>query len=63
MPYSEEEELSVTTVTAGDQAVYFLGYKIPYVVAGIVIAGFVLIVVLSVVLIAKRRKRRAENEP
>ena len=63
VPYSEKEELSVTTVTAGDQAVYFLGYKIPYVVAGIVIAGFVLIVVLSVVLIAKRRKRRAENEP
>lgn len=59
VPYSEKEELSVTTVTAGDQAVYFLGYKIPYVVAGIVIACFVLIVVLSVVLIAKRRKKES----
>ena len=64
VPYDEKEQIDVTTITAGDDAIFFLGYKIPYVVAGIVIVSFVLIVVMIVILAVRGKKKRVDkNEP
>lgn len=46
----------MTTVSTGDNYLFFLGYKIPFVTAGIVIAAFLLFVV-GVVFIALRLRR------
>lgn len=50
---------TVTTVSSGDGFVYFMGYKISFLTAGIVIAVFLLFVAGIVILILHMRKRRA----
>ncbi len=64
VPYSKSEEPNYTTVSVGDDGLFFFGYKIPYAVLGAGIAVFVGFVVLMVVLIAKtkRKGRRVKNE-
>lgn len=42
--------------------IFFLGYKIPYVVAGVVIATFVAVVVFVIVLIVKHSRKKAKSE-
>ncbi len=38
--------------------IFFLGYKIPYLVAGLIIAGFVSVVVIVIVLILRRSRKK-----
>lgn len=55
-------ETGVSLASFDNGYIFFLGYKIPYVVAGVVIATFVAVVVLVIVLIVKRSRKKAKSE-
>lgn len=55
-------EAGVSLASFDNGYIFFLGYKIPYVVAGVVIATFVAVVVLVIVLIVKRSRKKAKYE-
>ncbi len=55
-------ETGVSLASFDNGYIFFLGYKIPYVVAGVVIATFVAVVVLVIVLIVKRSRKKAKYE-
>lgn len=55
-------EAGVSLASFDNGYIFFLGYKIPYVVAGVVIATFVAVVVLVIVLIVKRSRKKAKSE-
>ena len=42
-----------------EKCFYFLGYKIPYWVAGAVIGGFVLLVVIIVLIAVRKNKKKS----
>lgn len=51
---------NISSVSLDKNCIYFLGYKIPYWVAGIVMAVFVLLVILVVLLILRKNKRKKQ---
>lgn len=55
-------ETGVSLASFDNGYIFFLGYKIPYVVAGVVIATFVAVVVFVIVLIVKRSRKKAKYE-
>lgn len=55
-------ETGVSLASFDNGYIFFLGYKIPYVVAGVVIATFVAVVVLVIVLIVKRSRKKAKSD-
>ena len=55
-------ETGVSLASFDNGYIFFLGYKIPYVVAGVVIATFVAVVVFVIVLIVKRSRKKAKSE-
>lgn len=55
-------ETGVSLASFDNGYIFLLGYKIPYVVAGVVIAVFVAVVVLVSVLIVKRSRKKAKSE-
>ncbi|MGN0454137.1 MAG: class C sortase [Ruminococcus sp.] len=63
VPYSPDEPdgSAVSVLSMGGDGIFFMGYKIPYLIAGLIIGGFILLVVLVVLLIVKRNKRRARK--
>lgn len=63
VPYSPDESdgSAVSVLSMGGDGIFFMGYKIPYLIAGLIIGGFILLVVLVVLLIVKRNKRRARK--
>lgn len=42
----------------GDDGIFFLGYKIPYLAAALIVIGFVAIVVITVIICLKRSKKK-----
>lgn len=63
VPYSPDEPdgSAVSVLSMGGDGIFFMGYKIPYLIAGLIIGGFIILVVLVVLLIVKRNKRRARK--
>ncbi|MCH5201969.1 MAG: class C sortase [Oscillospiraceae bacterium] len=61
VPYNEEEIGDVQIFSASDGSIYFIGYKIPYWVAGTVLGAFILVVVLIIFIVIKRNKRKNEQ--
>lgn len=55
-------ETGVSLASFDNGYIFFLGYKIPYVVAGVVIATFVAVVVFVIVLIVKHSRKKAKSE-
>ena len=48
----------------GDDGIFFLGYKIPYWAAALIVVGFVALVVIAVIISlrrSKKKKRHADN--
>lgn len=63
VPYDESYDPNYTVVRAGDDALFFFGYKIPYITLAIGIAVFIGFVAVMVVLISRtRRKGKKNNE-
>lgn len=62
--YVPEEQAKAKTVKQApfEKCFYFLGYKIPYWVAGAVIAGFVLLVVVIVVVSLRKSKKKNQSK-
>ncbi len=58
VPYNKEEANSIQTLSASEGSIYFMGYKIPYWVVGIVISVFVVIIILSVFLAVRKVRRK-----
>lgn len=52
---------SVTAISAGNGSYYFLGYKITYLTAALIMGGFVLAVALIVVVIIRRIKKKSKK--
>lgn len=42
----------------GDDGIFFLGYKIPYLAAALIVIGFVAVVVITVIICLKRSKKK-----
>lgn len=61
--YSPDEEENYTTVKVNDDALFFFGYKIPYIALAIGIAVFIGFVVMVVLIIGKTARRGRNNEP
>lgn len=55
-------ETGVSLASFDNGYIFFLGYKIPYVVAGVVIATFVAVVVFVIVLIVKHSRKKAKSD-
>lgn len=55
-------ETGVSLASFDNGYIFFLGYKIPYVVAGVVIATFVAVVVFVIVLIVKHSRKKAKTD-
>lgn len=64
VPYNDSNAADKNTIknfSLQDGCLYFLGYKIPYWVAGIVVVGFVGLVVLLIFLIVKKGKKKERH--
>lgn len=61
-PEDGTQEGTIDAVITGGNSIYFLGYKISYLTAALIIGGFVLAVVLIVVVIIYANKRRSKGE-
>ena len=55
-------ETGVSLASFDNGYIFFLGYKIPYVVAGLIIAVFVAVVVFIIVLVVKRSRKKAKSD-
>lgn len=63
VPYTPESGEKTANLNFSEGAIYFLGYKVSYAVAALVMGGFVLFVAIVVILIIRinRRKKRGEH--
>ncbi|WP_407383371.1 class C sortase [Ruminococcus sp.] len=61
MPDKDPE--TVSTVSTGDTYFFFLGYKIPFVTAGVVIAAFLLFVGTFVFLLLRIQRKKKNHSP
>ena len=62
--YIPEEQAKAKEVKQApfEKCFYFLGYKIPYWVAGLFIVGFVLVVAIIVIVIVRKNNKRAKTK-
>ena len=62
--YIPEEQAKAKEVKQApfEKCFYFLGYKIPYWVAGLFIVGFVLVVIIIVIVIVRKNNKRAKTK-
>lgn len=62
VPYTEEEGDNkggnISTLSVGDGYLYFIGYKLPFWLVGIIIAGFVGIVAFIVIMVLRKSKKK-----
>lgn len=65
VPYTEEEEdkstESLSMLNFADGAIYFMGYKIPFWIAGVAIFVFITAVVVICILITKKNKKTSHS--
>lgn len=61
MPDKDPE--TITNVSTGDNYLFFLGYKIPFVTAGVVIAAFLLFVGTVVFLLLRIQRKKKNHSP
>ncbi len=61
MPDKDPE--TITNVSTGDNYLFFLGYKIPFVAAGVVIAAFLLFVGTVVFLLLRIQRKKKNHSP
>ncbi len=59
---TEYVNTGVSLATFDNGYIFFLGYKIPYFVAGLSVFGFVALVIIIVVIITKRLRKKDKNQ-